>query len=72
MTTTGTDDRYLGRLHTASDLAATICGLRPDALDLPITAEWCAEQMHALGETRYERLTADLISAISDRVNDLA
>jgi hypothetical protein len=63
-----TEDRYSGRLHSAADLAATVRDLRPDADPNTITADWSATQMHDLGITRYEDVTAEVIDAICNRV----
>lgn len=61
-------------ITTARDLAAAVRDLRPDAvaLGIDITADWCRDQMHALGETRYEDVDAAMLSAIADRVDTLA
>jgi hypothetical protein len=58
-------------LVTARDLGDAVRGARPDAADL-ITDDWCCEQLHALGETRYEDVDADLIDRICERVDGLA
>lgn len=61
-------------LHTAADLAAAVRDLRPDAIALGIemTADWCRDQMHDLGVTRYEDVDDELLRAIADRVDTLA
>ena len=61
-------------IHSASDLAAFVRQLRPDAVaaGLDITTDWCREQMHALGYTRYEDIDAVLLATIADRVDELA
>lgn len=62
-------------LTTATDLRAAIADLRPDAVAAlgheAITADWCRDQMHALGVTRYEDVDAETLSAIADRVDTL-
>lgn len=61
------------RLHTAADLRAAVCDMRPDAIaiGLDITIDWCRGQMHALGVTRYEDVDAEMLSAIADRIDTL-
>lgn len=60
-------------LHSARDLCAAIRGMRPDALALgiEITDDWCRDQMHDLGETRYELVDDHMLSTIADRVDTL-
>lgn len=57
---------------TIADLTDAVRDLRPDAAatvpPTSITTEWVREQMHALGVTRYEDVTDDVLSAIADRV----
>ena len=61
-------------LTTAADLGALIRQMRPDATaaSIVITNDWCRDQMHDLGATRYEDVDADLAGAIADRVDELA
>jgi hypothetical protein len=60
-------------LHSAADLAAAVVGARPDAAasGITITSDWCRDQMHSLGETRYEDVTEALLHAICDQVDAL-
>jgi hypothetical protein len=53
-------------LHSAADLAAAVRDSRPDAiaLGIEITTDWCREQMHDLGITRYEDVDAEIVSAL--------
>ena len=61
-------------LHSVTDLAIAVSDLRPDAaaVGIEITTDWCREQMHALGVTRYEDVDVALIHDICDRVDTLA
>lgn len=61
-------------LHSAHDLGAAIRALRPDALaaGIEIGDDWCREQLHDLGITRYEDVEDETLGAIADRVDDLA
>lgn len=61
-------------LHTAHDLGAAVRERRPDAsaAGIAITDDWCREQMHALGITRYEDVDGEILSHIADRVDTLA
>jgi hypothetical protein len=63
------DRRY--NLSTAADLAAAVYNARPDTAHLSITADWCREQMHALGVTRYEDVDEATITAICERLAEL-
>ena len=62
------------RLTTAADLRTLIIDLRPDAVALGviITADWCRDQMHAAGVTRYEDVDEATIDAVCAAVDDLA
>lgn len=61
-------------LHTAADLHAAILDMRSDAraAGIEITRDWCREQMHALGVTRYEDCGDHILSQIADEVDVLA
>ena len=61
-------------ITTAIDLADAIRDRRPDAaaVGIEITTDWCREQMHALGITRYEDVDVETIHDICDRVDTLA
>lgn len=58
-------------LTTVTDLRAAVRELRPDADPQTITADWCREQMHDLGVTRYENVDDAILGAIADRVDAL-
>ena len=62
------------RLITSRDLGEAVRGARPDAaaVGVEIADGWCRDQMHDLGETRYDEVDEDLLSAICDRVESLA
>jgi len=64
----------MATIHTASDLAAAVRGIRPDAVDagIDITVDWCRDQMHSLGVTRYEDIDRDILCDIAGRVDTLA
>lgn len=68
---TMTTDR---RLTTARDLGDLIRSLRPDAraTGLAVTDDWCRDQMHDLGVSRYEDVTPTVAGTIADRVDRLA
>ncbi|CAN5488511.1 hypothetical protein BH23ACI1_BH23ACI1_33330 [soil metagenome] len=57
-------------LTTAADLAAAVRDIRPDAVavGIAITPDWCRDQLHALGVSRYEDVDRDMVHAIADRV----
>lgn len=61
-------------LTTAHDLGAAVRDARPDALaaGIAITDDWCREQMHDLGVSRYEDVDAEILGAICDRVDGTA
>lgn len=60
-------------LQSSADLGRVIRELRPDAVHVAvITDSWCRDQMHILGVTRYEELTADQIDHIANAVDELA
>lgn len=54
---------HIPQMHSAADLGAYVRGVRPD---LDVTDGECRDAMHALGETRYERLTPDVIDRMID------
>ncbi len=58
-------------LSTAADLVAAVSDARPDAAHLDITADWCREQMHSLGVTRYEDVDEATLTAICERLAEL-
>jgi hypothetical protein len=68
------DERRGLYLHSAADLGAAVRDSRPDAraVGVHITNDWCRDQMHDLGISRYEDIDHDTLGRIAERVDLLA